>query len=212
MYNHERILCPDNHSALSEIELMEQYGKYFGTDNWVTFSGCPSITLTRVGLNGLERLPNGSEAISIGSGCYIESSHFPAFPSGVTKLTSVSVNNRPFGKIVIGKGCVLQGTAICAYEKVSIGDNVIFGPNTVIMDCSGHALTKRGHPDELDKLKAEPVTIGNDVWIGYGCIVLPGVNIGNGTVIGAGSVVTKDIPSNCMAAGNPCTAKKMELN
>jgi len=44
MYNHERILCPDNHSALSEVELMEQYGKYFGSDNWVTFSGRPSIT------------------------------------------------------------------------------------------------------------------------------------------------------------------------
>ncbi len=79
------------------------------------------------------------------------------------------------------------------------------------MDCSGHALTNRGHPDELDSLKAEPVTIGNDVWIGYGCIVLPGVNIGDNAIIGAGSVVTKDIPANCMAAGNPCTVKKTEL-
>ncbi|WP_226970245.1 ABC transporter transmembrane domain-containing protein [Vibrio navarrensis] len=148
------------------------------------------------------------EFIVIDSGCYIESSHLPAFPSGVTKLTSVSVNDKPYGKIVIGKGCVLQGTSICAYEKVSIGNNVIFGPNTVIMDCSGHALTNRGHPDELDKLKAEPVKIGNDVWIGYGCIILPGVSIDDGAVIGAGSVVTKDIPANCMAAGNPCTVKK----
>jgi len=191
---------------------MEQYGKYFGSDNWVTFSGCPSITLTKIGSTGFENLENGREVISIDSGCYIESSHFPAFPSGVTKLTSVSVNDRPFGRIVIGQGCVLQGTSVCAYDKVSIGNNVIFGPNTVIMDCSGHALAKRGHVDELDTLKIAPVTIGNGVWIGYGCIILPGVSIGDGAVIGAGSVVTKDIPANCMAAGNPCIVKKAELD
>lgn len=212
MYHSERILYPDNHSELSESELMEQYGRYFGSNNWVTFSGCPLITLTKAGRKSFENLPEGNEVISIDSGCYIESSNFPAFPSGITKLTSVSVNGRPFGKIVIGKGCVLQGTSICAYEKVSIGNNVIFGPNTVIMDCSGHSLSNRGHPDELDNLKAEPVTIGSDVWIGYGCIVLPGVSIGDGAVIGAGSVVTKDVPANCMAAGNPCTVKKIELN
>ncbi|MGR5307944.1 acyltransferase [Vibrio mediterranei] len=212
MYNHERILSPDNHAELSDVELMEQYGKYFGSDNWVTFSGCPSITLTKAGSKRSEYFPNNSKAIVIDSGCYLESSHFPAFPSGITKLTSVAVNDRPFGKIVIGKGCVLQGTSICAYDKVSIGNNVIFGPNTVIMDCSGHALTNRGYPDELDNLKADPVTIGNDVWIGYGCIVLPGVNIGDNAIIGAGSVITKDIPANCMAAGNPCTVKKTELS
>lgn len=212
MYHSERILYPDNHSELSESELMEQYGRYFGSNNWVTFSGCPLITLTKAGRKSFENLPEGNEVISIDSGCYIESSNFPAFPSGITKLTSVSVNGRPFGKIVIGKGCVLQGTSICAYEKVSIGNNVIFGPNTVIMDCSGHSLSNRGHPNELDNLKVEPVTIGSDVWIGYGCIVLPGVSIGDGAVIGAGSVVTKDVPANCMAAGNPCTVKKIELN
>ncbi|WP_117236154.1 acyltransferase [Vibrio maerlii] len=212
MYNHERILCPDNHSALSEVELMEQYGKHFGSDNWVTFSGCPSITLTKVGSTGFEYLENGREAISIDSGCYIESSHFPAFPSGLTKLTSVSVNNKPFGQITIGKGSVLQGTSICAYERFSIGNNVIFGPNTVIMDCSGHTLTNRGQPNELDRLKVQPVTIGDDVWIGYGCIVLPGVCIGDGAVIGAGSVVTKDIPAYSMAAGNPCTLKTKLTN
>lgn len=208
MYNHERILCPDNHSELSDAELMEQYRKYFGSENLITFSGCPSITLTTIGSNGFDAQPNGNEVIDIDSECYIESSHFPAFPSGVTKLTSVSVKDKPYGKIVIGKRCVLQGTSICAYDKVSIGNNVIFGPNTVIMDCSGHALKKRGHPDELDKLNVEPVIIGNNVWIGYGCIILPGVNIGDGAVIGAGSVVTKDVPANCMAAGNPCTVRK----
>ena len=51
---------------------------------------------------------------------------------------------------------------------------------------------------------AKPVTIGNDVWFGANVVVCPGVTIGDGCVIGAGSVVTKDIPANCFAAGNPC--------
>ncbi|MDN3685595.1 hypothetical protein QW180_26605 [Vibrio sinaloensis] len=83
--------------------------------------------MTKIGSNGFDAQPNGNEVIDIDSECYIESSHFPAFPSGVTKLTSVSVKDKPYGKkIVIGKGCVLQGTSICAYDKVSIGNNVIF--------------------------------------------------------------------------------------
>lgn len=49
-----------------------------------------------------------------------------------------------------------------------------------------------------------PVTLGNNVWIGGGSIILPGVTIGDNTTIGAGSVVTKDIPANCLAVGNPC--------
>lgn len=212
MYHSKRILCPDCHDDLSDVELMEKYSEYFGNGDWVTFSGCPSITLTKIGSKGFEREPKESGVICIASGCYIESSDLPAFPSGLTKLTSVSVKDKPFGKIVIGNNCVLQGTTICSYNQVSIGDNVIFGPNTVIMDCGGHTLTNRGSSDELDNLIAKPITIGNDVWIGYGCIILPGVNIGSGAVIGAGSVVTKDVPPNSMAVGNPSTIKKTDLN
>ena len=51
---------------------------------------------------------------------------------------------------------------------------------------------------------ARPITVGNDVWFGGSCTVLPGVTIGDGCVIGAGSVVTRDIPANTVAAGNPC--------
>ncbi|ERB67177.1 acyltransferase [Vibrio coralliilyticus OCN008] len=211
MYHSERILCPDKHSGLSGAELMQQFGEYCGVDNWVTFSGCPSVTLTKVGTDSFGNLPKNNEVICIGSSCYIESTHLPAFPSGITKLTSVSIKNRPFGKIEIGNSCVLQGTSICSYQEIKIGNNVIFGPNVVIMDCSGHSLANRGHANELDSLEAKPVTIGNDVWVGYGCIILPGVHIGDGAVIGAGSVVTKSVPSYCLAAGNPCNIKRKNL-
>ena len=56
----------------------------------------------------------------------------------------------------------------------------------------------------LGSMGTKPIKIGNNVWIGGNVIVLPGVNIGDNVVIGAGSVVTKDIPANCVAVGNPC--------
>lgn len=83
---------------------------------------------------------------------------------------------------------------------VTIGDDAFIGPNVSIYTAC--------HPIEAEKRRsrqewAEAVTIGNDVWIGGGVTIVPGVTIGDRVVIGAGSVVTKDIPSDCVAAGNP---------
>lgn len=85
--------------------------------------------------------------------------------------------------------------------KITIGDNVLFGPNVSIYT-AGHPI----HPESRnsDYEYGIPVTIGSNVWIGGSCVILPGVSIGNNVVIGAGSVVTKDIPDNVCAAGNPC--------
>lgn len=85
--------------------------------------------------------------------------------------------------------------------RVDIGNNVFFAPNVSIYT-AGHPV----HPVARGTMYEYgiPVKIGNDVWIGGNSVVLPGVTIGDGTVIGAGSVVTKDIPSGVIAAGNPC--------
>lgn len=90
---------------------------------------------------------------------------------------------------------------ILAGNKVTIGDNVMFGP-----DCSLYAA---GHPfdSEFRATGAEyawPIQIGNNVWIGGGTKIVGGVSIGDNTVIAAGSIVTKSIPSNVLAGGNPC--------
>ncbi|MCK1994744.1 galactoside O-acetyltransferase [Peribacillus muralis] len=84
---------------------------------------------------------------------------------------------------------------------VIIGDNVLFAPNVVI--------STTGHPVDPDlrntgQMYAFPVTIEDNVWIGSGVIINPGITIGKNSIIGAGSVVTKDIPPNVIAVGNPC--------
>ncbi|NDV46577.1 sugar O-acetyltransferase [Paludibacter sp. 221] len=85
--------------------------------------------------------------------------------------------------------------------KVQIGDNVFIAPNVGIYT-AGHPLDAKQRREGLEY--AKPVTIGNDVWIGANVTILPGVTIGDNSVIGAGSVVTKDIPANSLAVGNPC--------
>lgn len=84
---------------------------------------------------------------------------------------------------------------------VYVGDYTQFGPN-VVLAVAGHpidpALRKQGYQYNL------PIHIGRNCWIGAGALILPGVTIGDNTVIGAGSVVTRDIPSGVVAVGNPC--------
>lgn len=93
-------------------------------------------------------------------------------------------------------------------REVYIGDNVMIGPHTLITTV-GHPLSPKGRRKHL--AMAEPVQIGDDVWIGGNVTILPGVSIGNNVVIGAGAVVTKDIPDNCLALGVPAkVVRKIE--
>ena len=84
---------------------------------------------------------------------------------------------------------------------IYIGDNVMIGPNVT--------LATAGHPIDPERRKQGaqfniPIHIANNVWIGANSVVLPGVSIGENAVIGAGSIVTKDVPANVVAVGNPC--------
>lgn len=93
-------------------------------------------------------------------------------------------------------------------REVYIGDNVMIGPNALITTV-GHPLSAKGRREH--KAFAKPVHIGNDVWLGGNVTILPGVSIGNNVVVGAGAVVTKDIPDNSLAVGVPAKViKKLE--
>ena len=93
--------------------------------------------------------------------------------------------------------------------KVTIGDDCFIGPNVSI-----YTACHSTDPIERNTRKewAEPVTIGDNVWIGGSVTILPGVTIGDNVTIGGGSVVTKDIPSNVVAVGNPCHVVKQFLS
>lgn len=85
---------------------------------------------------------------------------------------------------------------------ITIGDNVLLAPN-VSFYTAGHPLDAAIRNDPMDLETAEPITIGHDVWLGGSVTICPGVTIGNNVIVGAGAVVTKDIPDNVVAVGNP---------
>lgn len=96
----------------------------------------------------------------------------------------------------LGRNCRIHGPAV-------LGDYVMMGPDVLIMT-QNHKYDRNDVPMALQgNTEPRPVIIGDDVWIGARSVILPGVKIGNGAVIAACSVVTKDIPSNAIAGGNP---------
>jgi acetyltransferase-like isoleucine patch superfamily enzyme len=107
----------------------------------------------------------------------------------------------PWQNITKGNRCapgMMQGCYIQATNGINFGDNVLIAPNVVIISANHDV------DDYNEHSIARPIQIGDNVWIGANAVILPGVQIGSNVVIGAGSVVTNDIPSNVIAAGNPC--------
>ena len=160
-------------------ELMKQQGD--GLELLFDFNATrPSQADERAAL--LERM-----FASIGVGCYIEPPLRANWGgANVTVGDNVYAN---FNLTLVDDG------------PITIGDNVMFGPNVVV--------TSAGHPvlPELRRRGAQynlPVQIGDNVWIGSGVQIMPGVTIGENTVVGAGSVVTRDLPANVVALGVPC--------
>lgn len=111
----------------------------------------------------------------------------------------------PGAKIIIGDRVGISGGSICAARLIEIGDDTMLGANVTIADTDFHSLHpahRRGHLHPT--IGVAEVRIGKRVLVGTNAIVLKGVSIGDNSIIGAGSVVTKSVPENCIAAGNPC--------
>lgn len=120
---------------------------------------------------------------------------------GINRKCIISAIGTQKTIITIGDNCGFSGTVIGCFKSISLGNNVRCGANTTITDSDWH-------PNDTRCGEPEPVIIEDNVWLGLNVIVLKGVTIGVNSIIGAGSVVTKSIPANVIAAGNPCRVIK----
>lgn len=110
----------------------------------------------------------------------------------------------PLAKITIGNNVSMSGGAVVARQEITIGNNVMIGANCHIIDSDQHPLAPCLRMQfDIDSIATQKVSIEDNVWLGMNVIVLKGVVIGANSIIGAGSVVSRSIPSNSVAAGNP---------
>ncbi len=143
--------------------------------------------------------------VSIGDNFYLSSGN------GVNHITSnlqADVYVESQAMLAIGNNVGMSSTRIRVHESVTIGDNVKIGGCVLITDTNGHPMDYVARRSSNEGTKSAPVVIEDDVWVGAHCIILKGVTIGARSIIGAGSVVTKCIPADCVAAGNPCKVIK----
>lgn len=104
--------------------------------------------------------------------------------------------------IITGEGVFFNfNCVVLDVMEVNIGSKTMFGPNVQIYTAT-HPLDYKIRNTGLEY--AKPITIGENVWVGGSVVICPGITIGDNSIIGAGSVVTKSIPANVIAAGNPC--------
>ena len=107
-------------------------------------------------------------------------------------------------ELTIGNNVGMSSTRMWIRDSVTIGDNVKVGACVLITDTDAHPLDYLARRTSNEGTKSAPIVIEDDVWVGAHSIILKGVTIGERSIIGAGSVVTKSIPADCVAAGNPC--------
>ena len=143
--------------------------------------------------------------ITIGDNFYLSSGN------GVNPIASnlqADVYVEPGAALTIGNNVGMSSTRLWIHESARIGNNVKIGGCVLITDTDAHPMDYMARRSSNEGTKSAPVVIEDDVWVGAHCIILKGVTIGARSIIGAGSVVTKSIPADCVAGGNPCRVIK----
>lgn len=144
------------------------------------------LTTIRIGKNGSFRSAFSANLVGLNRGCLICTWYNEAV-------------------IEIGDNVGMSGTVIGAAKHIKIGNDVMFGGNAFVTDFDWHPV----HPARRhERAEARPTTIEDNVWVGMNSVVLKGVTIGKNSVIAANSVVTRDIPANVIAGGNPAKVLK----
>jgi acetyltransferase-like isoleucine patch superfamily enzyme len=164
--------------------------------------------------------------VRIGAGCFLErrgafdrfrSERDPGLILGdrVQILTWTHFNVEPTGFIGIGDDSVIVGAVFMCADSIRIGEGCVISYNVTFADSDFHpldadarrrdarALSPTGDRSQRSQLVTRPIVIGDRVWIGTGAIILKGVRIGDGAAIAAGTVLTRDVPPNGVASGNP---------
>jgi len=158
--------------------------------------GIDISTNTKVNYRGI--ILKGKNRLSVGRGSIVEGS---------------LISDREGSVISIGENTYIGSSHIVSAENVEIGNDVLIAWGCCIVDHNSHSISwsKRSNDvkdwyigkKDWENVLCSPVKIGNKVWIGFNSIILKGVTLGEGAVIGAGSVVTKDVPPYTVVAGNP---------
>ena len=172
--------------------------------------------------------------VRIGENCYLESKDsFARFRStrepglilgdGVRAYVWTAFSVEPSGRVEVGADSLLVGAIFMCAQDISVGERVIISYNVAIADCDFHphdpglrredavANAPGGDLSQRPPLISRPVVIEDNVWIGIGALVLKGVRIGTGSRVGAGAVVTSDVPPGAMVAGNPARVVPQDL-
>jgi len=134
-----------------------------------------------------------------------------------SRFTALGVNHsvvlrtlHPGAEIVIGNDSGISGGSICAAIRVELGNQCLLGANVTIVDTDFHAIkpTGRRYNNNRQEIGVAPVKIEDNVFIGTGAMIFKGVCVGRNSVVGAGAVVTKNVPHNVVVAGNPAKILK----
>jgi acetyltransferase-like isoleucine patch superfamily enzyme len=134
---------------------------------------------------------------------------------GSTTYLGTMFDVGPQGRVTIGDYSLIHGAWFICDSEIEVGDYALISWNVVFMDTYGVSVDPEQRRQQLAALPndrhrrmprgapAKPIRLGNNVWLGFDCVVLPGVTIGDGSVVGARSVVTQDVPPFTLVAGNP---------
>lgn len=184
--------------SVLRLKYSSKYYRWLFRKKGITFGNNMSI-MGRISVIGMGK-------IVIGDNFYMSSGeHINPISSN---LQASFFTDSPNAKIRIGDNVGMSSTRIWIHKELTIGNNVKIGGGVLLIDTDCHPIDFSARRNSNDGTCAAPIVIEDDVWIGAQSIVLKGVTIGARSIIGAGSVVTKSIPADCIAAGNPCKILK----